>query len=197
MKNKIFYSAFGVLTVAFSRMEADLRKLISGIAFNDNSIVASAFLDSSQLNENIRILKKLSRQYWEDEEERFLEIITSIGSIRETRNLFIHGVWNPGKFGEPNGFATVTDLKTAYKGDEEQRSWNHSQTLQYSINDFQKILDSVYEIIGKIENLCEHFTEDEDIQFGHGGLTAHMKPVIVSSSKPDSMRIQENEERRE
>jgi len=181
MKNDKFYSAFGVLTVAFSKMEADLRILISGIAFGEKSVVASAFLDSSQLSENVRILKKLSRQYW-DEESEILGIIKAIGSLRETRNLFIHGIWHPGSFDQPNGFATVTDLKTTYEEDESKRSWSHSQTLQFSISDFENILDSVHEVIERIEKVCDRFSSNDEFQFSPGGFTATLKPVTMSLS---------------
>jgi|WetSurMetagenome_2_1015567.scaffolds.fasta_scaffold00054_15 hypothetical protein len=181
MKNDKFYLAFGVLTVAFSRMEADLRMLISGIAFGDKSVVASAFLDASQLSENLRILRKLSRQYW-DEENEILIVIKAIESTRETRNLFIHGIWHPGSFGQPGGFATVTDLKTTYEENNAERSWNHSQTLQFSINDFQNILDSVNEVIREIAKVCDLFSSNNEMQFGQGGFTATLKPVIISLS---------------
>ena len=180
MKKEKFYSAFGILTAAFSEMEADLRMLISGLAFGNNSVVASAFLDSSQLNENLRILKKLSRQY-RDEENHILDIISTIGQIRETRNLFIHGIWHPGSFAESNGLATVTDLKTSYnEEDNAKRSWLHSQTLKFSICDFQKILDSVYEIEEKIEKLCDRLSSDNGIEFTQGGCTITFKPNIFN-----------------
>lgn len=192
MKNDKFYSAFGVLTAAFSRMEADLRSLISGIAFGEKSVVASAFLDSSQLSENLRILRKLSRQYW-DEESEILNIVKAIESIRETRNLFIHGIWHPGSFDQPNGFATVTDLKTTYEGDNTKRSWWHSQTLQFSISDFQNILDSVHEIIEKIEKVRELFSSNDEIIFDREGFTATLKPVRISLSENEEIEQLEEE----
>ena len=60
-----FYSAFGVLTASFANMEADVRTLISGIAFKGEAVVASAFMDGSQLGENLGILRKLAGQYWD------------------------------------------------------------------------------------------------------------------------------------
>ena len=182
MKNRKFYSAFGVLTVAFSRMEADIRMLISGIAFGGNSVTASAFLDSSQLSENLRVLRKLSRQYW-DKEDLILDIIKSIETIRETRNLFIHGIWQPGNFEEPNGFANVTDLKTIYEKGKTKRTWMHSQDLQFSLTDFQDVLDSVNSATDKIDKLCDLFESEDEIHFGQGGLTASSKPVIISKSE--------------
>lgn len=111
MEHIKFYSAFGILTVAFAQMVADVRMLISGLAFGGNLVTAAAFIDTSQLGENLRILRKISRQYW-DKENQFLDIIKAVEKIREIRNLFIHGVWHSGNFEEPKGFATVTNLKT-------------------------------------------------------------------------------------
>jgi len=178
--NEKFYSAFGILTVAFASMEAKLRSLISGIAFGGDSVVSSAFLDSSQLGGNLNVLRKLSKKYW-DKEELFLDIIKSTESIRSTRNLFIHGIWIPRTFGEPNGYATVTDLKTKYEKDEKTRSWTHGQTSEYNITDFQDILDNVNSIKEKIENLCKLFEiEDNDIHFGMEGKTISTEPIQIS-----------------
>lgn len=175
--DEIFFFAFGVLTSTFSRMEAKLRMLISGIAFGDNSIVASAFLDSSQLIENLRILKKISRQYW-DEESQINEIISSIEAIRETRNLFIHGLWDSNNFGELDGFASATDIRTTFqRKNESSRSWEHSQTTNFTINDFQRILDSINEIISKIEIICSHFDSDEN-NFDIGRVTSKTRAII-------------------
>jgi len=182
MKNRKFYSAFGVLTAAFSRMEADVRMLISGIGFGGNSVAASAFLDSSQLSGNLRVLRKLSRQYW-DKEDLILDIIKSIETVRETRNLFIHGIWQPGNFEEPHGFATVTDLKTIYEKEKTKRTWRHSQTLQFSLTDFQEVLDSVNSVTKNIDKLCDIFESEDEIHFGQGGLTASSEPVLISESK--------------
>jgi len=189
--NSKFYTAFGILTAAFSRMEADVRMLISGIAFSGNSVIASAFIDTSQLSENLTVLRKLSRQYW-DKEAIFMDIVKLIESIRETRNLFIHGIWQPGNFNEQNGFATVTDLKTKYEKEKTKRTWVHSQTLQFSISDFQNILNSTNSASGKIRKLCELLEmENNDMQFGQGGLTASSEPVLIPIPKYDES---ENEE---
>ena len=180
--NERFYSAFGILTAAFCSMEAEVRALICGIAFGGNSVVASAFMDSSQLGGNLNVLRKISKKYW-DKEELFLDIVKSIESIRLIRNLFIHGIWVSRNFGEPNGYATVTDLKTKYEKDKKTRTWTHGQTSEYSINDFQDILDNVNSIKQKIEDLCESFkSEDDDIHFGMEGRTVSMAPMRISLS---------------
>ena len=181
--NDSFFSAFGILTAAFARMEADVRTLISGVAFRGDSVVASAFIDNSQLAENLTVLRKLSRQNC-DKEDQFREIIKIIESIREKRNLFIHGIWQPGNFGELNGFAKVTDLKTKYERGDKNRTWIHSKTIEFNIQDFQGILDKVKLAIKKIDELCELFNEEnDDIQFGQGGMTASLESVIVPMSK--------------
>jgi hypothetical protein len=181
MGNNKFYHTFGVLTVAFAGLEADLRDLIAGIAFGDDSISASAFLDSSQLATNLRILSKISRRYW-DKEKEFIEIIGSIEAIRETRNLFIHGLWHSRNFGEPNGFATVTDLKTTFKREDTVKKWAHSQSYNYSIDDFQALLDLINGAVKKIENLRKKIESEEGIQFGTIGFTAITEPEIISYS---------------
>lgn len=118
-------------------MEGDLRILIAGLAFKDDKIIASVFLDNSQLGENIAILRKLSRKYWEEESD-FSELIDLLEIIRPTRNLFIHGLWSPMNFGEPDGFASVDDLRTFYEKKQSSRTWRHRQTEKFSINDFRR-----------------------------------------------------------
>jgi hypothetical protein len=174
--NTLFYTNFGIITCAFATVESDLRILISGIAFKGESVAAAAFLDKSQLAENITVLRKLSRQYWE-EKEYFDEIVKQFDKIRSIRNLFIHGLWRPSSFGEENGKAHVTDLKTFYEENDDKRTWKHGETREFSISDFQEILDQINSIREKIQNLCE-ILEDEEITFGYFD-TTKLKPIQI------------------
>lgn len=177
--NNRFYLAFGVITAAFSCLEADVRELLSGIAFGSNHVIASAFMDSSQLGGNINVLKKLARQYW-DKEELFSDIIKSVESIRYTRNLFIHGNWMPNNFGEPNGYAIVVDLKTKYQEFEKSKNWSHGQNFKYNIEDFQNIFTLINTVINKIKNLCILLEEEnDDIHFSMIGSTISFSPFEV------------------
>lgn len=136
-------------------------------------------------------MRKISRQFW-DKENQLVDILKAVEKIRETRNLFIHGVWHPGNFEEPKGFATVTDLKTEYENKGDKRSWKHGQTLKFCVTYFQEILDSVNSISYKIENLCELFKSEDDINFGQEGLTASSKPFIVSISSSGNEEVEQN-----
>ena len=133
-----FYSAFGVLTAAFSKMEAELRILISGMAFKNEAVVASAFMDGSQLRDNLDVLQKIGRQYW-DSHKTITTIVKRTEKLKVTRNLFIHGIWSPGTFGELGGSASVTDLRTKFEDKTTIRSWSHSQKEEYTLDQFQKI----------------------------------------------------------
>ena len=165
-----FYTAFGYLTSAFAHLEADIRFLIAGVAFKDDSVTASAFLDRSQLGENLTLLKKIGRQYW-DAEERLSEILSRIENIRQKRNLFIHGLWSSKEFGEKDGYAVVRDLRTTYEKKERSREWRHGVSHHFTISDFQEILNEVNQISKKIEELCEWFEKNEEMSFGYFGGT--------------------------
>ncbi|OPY72639.1 MAG: hypothetical protein A4E64_02898 [Syntrophorhabdus sp. PtaU1.Bin058] len=182
--NKQFYTVFGYLTSAFACMEGDLRFLVAGIAFGNDSITTSAFMDSSQLIDNLRILRKLSRQYW-GAESQFAEVIDSIEQIRSTRNLFIHGLWTPGKFGETNGVASVQDLKTSFESSSTMREWRHGQTMDFSLDDFRILLADVNEAIDKIAKLREWLEKHEGIEFGYIGFTSKLKPVSIRIDSGD------------
>ena len=160
-------------------MEADVRTLISGIAFKGEAVVASAFMDRSQLSENLGILKKLGRQYW-DAHSLFESVESRIQKIKEVRNLFIHGIWSPKTFGQLNGFASVTDLHTNYAPTETIRSWTHDQTSEYTLAQFQEILDEVNGIIAQIGELRLWLEKKEGIEFGFGGITGISKPVRIN-----------------
>jgi hypothetical protein len=176
MKNHNFYTAFGYLTCAFAEMEADLRILISGVAFNDNAITASAFLDNSQLNANISILRKLAKQYWEHD-TAFTDIAQKLEQLRPVRNQFIHGLWKPGKRGDVDRLATVQDLKTSYEEEGTSRIWKHGQHRTYSIAEFDSILKDIHSVTASITVLCKVLEEDEDLDFKSFGSTSKGKPV--------------------
>lgn len=165
----IFYATFGSLTCVFSHMEAKLRNLISGLAFKDDRIAASIFMDSSQLSENTNALRKLSRMHREEDAERMIEIVKRIEKLRPIRNLFIHGLWHHGNFEEDDGLAYVTDLRTTYEieksrsGKKWQHSkWQHSKTQSFSRKDFRVYFDEAVEICDLIDSMCEKFEEESD-----------------------------------
>jgi hypothetical protein len=174
-----FYSAFGVLTAAFSKMEAELRVLISGMAFKGEAVVASAFMDCSQLGDNLVVLKKIGRQYW-DSHKTIKTIVDRIEELKKTRNLFIHGLWSPGTFGELGGSASVTDLRTTFDDKPTIRSWSHSQKSEYSLAQFQNILAEVNSVTSEIDGLMRDLEKKEKIEFGWGGITGITKPVVIN-----------------
>ena len=181
--NITFYTAFGALTCAFAQMEADLRVLISGVAFGGDNVIGSAFLDGSQLGENLSILRKLSRKFW-TAKERFNSIIRRIQSIRFKRNLFIYGLCSPREFGEENDFAHVRDLRTVY---EESKTWKQGISAKFLIEDFKEILDEVTQISAEIEALCESLENEEETEFGAFQSTFMSKPIRVRMNLDGSL----------
>lgn len=174
--NQTFYSAFGCLTSAFAHMEADLRFLIAGLAFRGETEVAAAFLDGSHLSGNLSILKKLGLTFVGDEAQ-FHEIVKHGEKIRLKRNLFIHGLWSPGNFGEKDGLATVKDLRTKTEEVRHGRQWTHGISEQFSLADFENLLSEVNLISAKIEKLCAWLEKHEDIDFGYFGATSKSTPT--------------------
>lgn len=160
--------------------------LIKGIAFGENRVAASAFLDSAQLAENITTLKKLSRQFY-GYQRRFDAVLKELRKIRETRNLFIHGVWNPGSFGDPGGFATVTDYRTSFDANGTIKSWTHSQESKFHMRDFQDILNSVNFVFKQIESICEDLSSEKDIEFEVGGITQMYEPKVIKLTRRDDL----------
>ena len=149
-------------------------------------MIASAFMDGSQLRENLSILRKLGRQY-SDAEVPIAEIIDRTEQIRSKRNRFIHGLWMPGTFGEKDGFATVQDLRTTFEETDTSRNWTHGQSEQSSVHDFQWILDEVNQIRTKIGELCAWFEKHEDIEFGYFGKRSMGKPTTYAVNPDGSL----------
>lgn len=173
MKIESFYTAFGFVTCAFARMEANLRALIAGLAFGDNSVTASVFLDSTQLTENTRTLRELARDH-HDHEAAMVMIAKRIEQLRTKRNLFIHGLWEEGDFLEQGGHAIVRDLNSVYEKKANSRQWIRGKACRYSIKDFNELIAEIEAIQNAINNLCEELERTEDLIFSHfGSTTAH------------------------
>jgi hypothetical protein len=196
MKIENFYTAFGYVTCAFAEMEADLRSLIAGLAFGENAVTASVFLDSSQLGENCRTLQKLGRQHW-DYGQTIKQIVNKIDAVRPVRNLFIHGLWSAGDFCSSGGKAQVRDLNAKYEEDHSSRKWIHGAEVAYSITDFNGLLADVREVTGLIARLREQIEKDEDVQISPFGATTIGKPermvilpdgTLVSVGAPTRVR---------
>ncbi|HVW86695.1 MAG TPA: hypothetical protein VHB50_18545 [Bryobacteraceae bacterium] len=162
-----FYTAFGYLACQFAELEADLRALLAGLSFRDDMVTAAVFLDSSQLAENTNALRKLARIY-EGYEPQMLEIAKRIEKLRETRNLFIHGIWNPGDF-ISGGVAIVRDLNCSYEKLPNERRWHRGKGTEHSINSFNELLKEVRAITALIEELCEKLENDDDLEINQFG----------------------------
>ena len=168
MKIDNFYTAFGYLTCEFAELEADLRVLIAGLSFGDNMVTAAVFLDSSQLAENTAMLRKLARQYSNYEVEMVV-IARHIEKLRETRNLLIHGLWEPGNFSAGSGVATVRDLNCSYKKLPNGRKWTWGKGKEYSLKDFNDLLKEIRAINALIEALCQKLEKDDELEFNQFG----------------------------
>ena len=194
MKHPYFYTVFGYLTCAFAEMEADLRLLIAGVAFNDNSVTAAAFLDGSQLNANISILRRLGKQYW-DHDASFADIAQRVERLRPVRNLFIHGLWEPEKDAAQATIASVRDLKTSYEEDPTSRKWIRGQEQSYSLADFNGLLKDIGEVNSRIAKLCAALEKDEDLSFSHFGAVTKGKPMRMRIEKDGSWHPSKDGER--
>ncbi|MEO1347307.1 MAG: hypothetical protein AAFW84_00690 [Cyanobacteria bacterium J06635_15] len=184
--NISFYTNFGILTCAFADLEANIRIFISNLVFGDSEIIASAFLDNSQFSNNIKILKKISRQYW-NEQKIFGEILKRMEKLRSTRNLFIHGHWDPFTFGKGNGKARVLDLKTSFNSDEDERTWNHGEVHEFSEDDFQSILTEINSLVEELQQLWQLIGDDEPLLCKKpGGVTVCSKPIEFTINLKES-----------
>jgi len=159
-----FFIAFGKLANAFAHMEGEIRRLIAGLAFNDDNVTASAFLDSSQMRGNLRTLEKLARQHLHFE-EHFKKIIKEAGKLTDRRNLFIHGIWTPHTFHE-GGVALVTDLKTKYEIEKNgDRVWATGQGKTYTQEDFASTLTEIRNVVTEIGSLMDTLSKEGEIEF--------------------------------
>ncbi len=190
--NQKFYTAFGCLASEFARLEADLRFLLAGLAFGGRSVVAAVFLDGSQLGENLRKLRKLGRQYW-NEKNVFADIAGRIEKIRQTRNLFVHGLWNPRDFGEKEGVASVTDVSTCFEENESRKKWTFSQEYEFSMEDFRKLLAEVGQIRSEISELGVRLCGDE-MCLSYIGSILQYKPVTFSADSDGFLGLSESDE---
>jgi hypothetical protein len=193
-----FYTHFGYLTSAFANLEADLRVLIAGVAFGDNSVTAAIFLDPSHFSENIATLKKLGRDF-HDHEDQFLEIAKDADSIRELRNLFIHGLWSPHTYGDPEGFAVVQTLRVKYEKTPTQRCWRSGVEQCFSKAAFDTLLQKIHATAAKIEALCETLeAEGDDMSFEHFHTTAKTSTrevIRIPDAQKDTGKEAQQEDR--
>jgi len=175
MNHSTFYENFGRLANTFAYMEGNVRRLIAGVAFKDDFVTASVFLDSSQLRNNLKMIRKLAKQYLIYEED-FRNIASSVDKIVDKRNLFIHGIWTPNTFGEDDGFALVQDLKTKHFDNARARTWASGQAEKVSLSDFHEIFKAIRGVVDLIEELIKKLEKDEDYEFnGHTSFMSIMQ----------------------
>jgi hypothetical protein len=121
LKDKLF-QRIGELTVQFATLEHRLQQLLELLMGEDNTLVGPLFIHNLSLAALLRKIRIVA-QYRARENTRLLyeleRTIKAIDTIREERNLLIHGEW---QIEETSSFPVkVRDFRVRYEGGDWQK----------------------------------------------------------------------------
>jgi hypothetical protein len=142
---KEFYYYLGLLSTKFAKLEFNLLSILSKLILDD-FVLTFTILERNSLSQNIELLKKLNK-YKGFEEKSINELIKSIGNLKTTRNLFIHGIWGEPYIAENDISINCKEARILYQEDERKKSWasarNHTFRLSYIKKQIQIIDDLI------------------------------------------------------
>lgn len=103
-----FYSLIGQISIGFSNLESQIKKIIGLLIKLDDEFVNQIILEDNNISQNLKLLLKLTK-YRSVQEGRIKALHHSIDKIRINRNLFIHGLWK--LYEDENGLKFVCEIK--------------------------------------------------------------------------------------
>ena len=141
-KDKIF-QLIGKITIQFATMEHRLQGLLETLMGESNTLVGPMFIHDIPLAGLLKKIKLLARCRIRNN-SNFLSdldrILKKIGTLREERNLLIHGDW---KIEDVNSFRiTVRDFKMKYD-DNSWQEFSEKEFTEQKLRDLHRRLDGL------------------------------------------------------
>lgn len=156
--NISYYANIGLITIRFAELESIITHIIEYFINSDNEIISHVLIGNNNLESNLTLLKKinLNRRY---EEEKINKIITEIRILKDTRNLFVHGVWSEVHVEDDETYILCSNHKQVYEKVHDGRQWRRygsqkftQENLEFEIKKIDIILLALKEIL---DNLSE------------------------------------------
>ena len=161
---KDVYFYLGLLSTLFAKMESKLLDIL-GKHITSDFVLANTLFERNTLYQNIEILKSVN-DLKGFEEVTVKKLIQKISSIRKTRNLFIHGVWDEPIEFENDILIVCRESKLDYSeerqnGERVSRLWGSKKSTEFRLSYIRKLVDNVEEIL-LIEDYLIKKIEDYD-----------------------------------
>ena len=161
---KEVYFYLGLLSTLFAKMESKLLDIL-GKHITSDFVLANTLFERNTLYQNIEILKSVN-DLKGFEEVTVKKLIQKISSIRKTRNLFIHGVWDEPIEFENDILIVCRESKLDYSeerqnGERVSRLWGSKKSTEFRLSYIRKLVDNVEEIL-LIEDYLIKKIEDYD-----------------------------------
>lgn len=148
-----FYHNMALLSMRFARMEYHLGEILSKF-ITDSFVVSGILFGNNVLVKNIELLRKIN-QHKGFETERLDNMLKEINSIRDDRNLFIHGLWGNPYPKDADIACTVSSFKLEHsKGDKEKR-WSSGKHRIVTLSELKKTTAKIDWIITEQESFLE------------------------------------------
>ena len=161
---KEVYFYLWLLSTLFAKMESKLLDIL-GKHITSDFVLANTLFERNTLYQNIEILKSVN-DLKGFEEVTVKKLIQKISSIRKTRNLFIHGVWDEPIEFENDILIVCRESKLDYSeerqnGERVSRLWGSKKSTEFRLSYIRKLVDNVEEIL-LIEDYLIKKIEDYD-----------------------------------
>ena len=158
-KDRIF-QLIGKITVQFATMEHRLQGLLEKLMGDSNTLVGPMFIHDIPLAGLLKKIRLLARCRSRNNPKFIFDleqILKKIATLREERNLLIHGEW---KIDDMNKFGiTVLDFKMKY----EDGAWQEYSEIKFSekkLVDLNKQLEGIANEVDSLINRLDELPKD-------------------------------------
>ncbi len=152
----------GRISMSFSSLEHEVVELITQIAFQDEWVLASAFIEKNSFSKNLDVLKSISRILIQSTDGKEIkEFVALANPLRVRRNSFIHGKWIINESTIKQKSVAVKDIRVKYKEEGLSREWRKGTTEMVSYSTLTQIEEDLELALRTIDKLTEKFKDYE------------------------------------
>lgn len=162
-----FYGLLGLVSIRFARLEAQYSELLRLLIHPEDHLMTETLTKDYNLYKTIEMVKKLGRMsnFSFDDINELEKIVSETKSIKNVRNIFVHGIWKIKQDEDGEVRATCKQWKITYSKVSTRQEWSRGYKTKSVNNEFlrkialglEDLSERIQKFIDKINNKPSDF----------------------------------------
>ena len=155
-----FYGLLGLVAVRFAHLEARLKDLLCTLIHPEDDLMTATLTERFDLARTVDQIIKIGRIRFHDTAKLY-ELTSSVNSLRQDRNTFIHGIWKITVSDKGLVVATCSRHKISFRENVRSKNWTQRLVPQkVTLEQLAQTATKVKMASQMTEELIEEFSEE-------------------------------------